>query len=291
MHMKVLNLIPIFILLFIFSCKESDKERITRLMVQWQGKEVQFPSKMMFTKFASDTVDYQIPESDYKIVVYVDSIGCTSCKLQLAKWKELIVTLDSATGGSVPVLFFFQSNNVREIKYLLKRAGFDLPVCIDSNDELNKLNNFSSDPLFQTFLLDKNNRVKVIGNPIHNLKVRDIYINAITNGDIEIKNPVLTTVDIPITEIDLGSFSKNETKEVDFIIKNTGNYPLFLKGTTNSCDCTTTESNRQQVPPKGELKLTIKYKPDQKGDFLRTVSVFINSTNSPIVLTITGTVR
>ena len=111
------------------------------------------------------------------------------------------------------------------------------------------------------------------------------------NGDIEIKNPVLTTVDIPITEIDLGSFSKNETKEVDFIIKNTGNYPLFLKGTTNSCDCTTTESNRQQVPPKGELKLTIKYKPDQKGDFLRTVSVFINSVNSPIVLTITGSVR
>ena len=166
-----------------------------------------------------------------------------------------------------------------------------MPVCIDSNDELNKLNNFSSDPLFQTFLLDKNNRVKVIGNPIHNLKVRDIYINAITNGDIEIKNPVLTTVDIPTTEIDLGSFSKNETKEVDFIIKNTGNYPLFLKGTTNSCDCTTTKSDRRQVPPKEELKLTIQYKPDQKGDFLRTVSVFVNSVNSPIVLTITGSVR
>lgn len=88
--------------------------------------------------------------------------------------------MDSATGGSVPVLFFFQSNNVREIKYLLKRDGFDLPVCIDSNDELNKLNNFSSDPLFQTFLLDTRIivKAKVIGNPIHNLKVRDIYINA-----------------------------------------------------------------------------------------------------------------
>lgn len=277
--------------MFLFSCKETDKERITRIMLEWQGREVQFPSKMTFTKFGLDTVDYHIPQSEYKILLYVDSIGCTSCKLQLAKWKELIVTLDSATGGSVPVLFFFQSNNVREIKYLLKRAGFDLPVCIDSNDELNKLNNFSSDPLFQTFLLDKNNRVKLIGNPIHNLKVRDIYINAITNGDIEIKNPVLTTVDIPTTEIDLGSFSKNETKEVDFIIKNTGNYPLFLKGSTSSCDCTTTKSDRRQVPPKEELKLTIQYKPDQKGDFLRTVSVFINSVNSPIVLTITGSVR
>ena len=80
--MKVLNLIPIFILLFIFSCKESDKERITRLMVQWQGKEVQFPSKMMFTKFASDTVDYQIPESDYKIVVIILPKTWTTCEVE-----------------------------------------------------------------------------------------------------------------------------------------------------------------------------------------------------------------
>ncbi|MDD4404804.1 MAG: DUF1573 domain-containing protein [Parabacteroides sp.] len=289
--MRALNLIPLFILLFFFSCKESDKERITRLMVQWQGKEVQFPSKMIFTKFASDTVDYQIPQSDYKIVVYVDSIGCTSCKLQLAKWKELIVTLDSVTGGSVPVLFFFQSNNVREITYLLKRDGFDMPVCINTNDEINKLNNFPSDLNFQTFLLDKNNHIKVIGNPIHNLSVRDLYLNTIIGEKTEIHNPVLTKVEVPVSEIDLGSFPENETKKANFIIMNIGNYPLLLKGTTSSCDCTTAESDRQQVPPKGELKLTIQYKPDKKGDFLRTVSVFINSVNSPIVLTITGSVR
>lgn len=289
--MRALNLIPLFILLFFFSCKESDKERITRLMVQWQGKEVQFPSRMIFTKFASDTVDYQIPQSDYKVVVYVDSIGCTSCKLQLAKWKELIATLDSATGGSIPVLFFFQSNNVREIKYILKRDGFDMPVCINTNDELNKLNNFSSDINFQTFLLDKNNRIKVIGNPILNLSVRELYLNTIIGEKTEIRNPVLTKVEVPVTEIDLGSLPENETKEADFIIKNTGNHPLSIKGITSSCSCTTAEIDRQQVPPKGELKLTIQYKPDKKGNFLRTVSVFINSVNSPIVLTITGSVR
>lgn len=72
---------PLFILIFLFSCKETDKERITRLMLEWQGREVQFPSKMTFTKLGFDTVDYKIPESEYKILVYVDSLGCTSCKL------------------------------------------------------------------------------------------------------------------------------------------------------------------------------------------------------------------
>jgi len=259
-------------------------------MLEWQGREVQFPSKMTFTKFGSDTVDYHIPQSEYKILVYVDSLGCTNCKLQLAKWKEFIATLDSTTEGSVPVLFFFQTDDFREIKYILKKDGFDLPVSVDSNDELNKLNHFSNYLHFQTFLLDKDNRVKVIGNPIHNLTVRELYINTITNGNIEIQNPVLTTVEIPAAEIDLGSFPENETMEVHFTIKNTGNYPLLLKGITSSCDCTTAESNRQQAPPKGELKLTIQYKPDQKGDFLRTISVFFNSVNSPIVLTLTGSV-
>lgn len=289
--MKVINLIPLFIMMFLLSCKESDKEKITRLMLEWQGKEVQFPSKMIFTKLGSDTVDYQIPQTEYKILVYVDSIGCTSCKLQLDKWKEFIAKLDSSTGGAVPVLFFFQSEDLHEIKYILKRDGFDLPVNLDSRDELNKLNHFSNDLNFQTFLLDKNNRIKVIGNPIHNLNIRDLYLNTITKGSTRILNPVLTTVEIPLTEIDLGSFPENETKKVDFIIKNTGNYPLLLKGATSSCACTIVEINRQQAPPKGELKLTVQYKPDQRGDFLRTVSLFINSVNSPIVLTITGRVR
>ena len=289
--MKVINLMPLFILMFLLSCKESDKEKITRLMLEWQGKEVQFPSKMIFTKLGSDTVDYQIPQTEYKILVYVDSVGCTSCKLQLGKWKEFITTLDSITGGSVPVLFFFQSDDLREIKYLLKKDGFEFPVSIDLNGELNNLNQFSKNPHFQTFLLDKESRVMVIGNPVHNLKVRDLYINTITKGSIKIQNPALTIVEIPISEIDLGSFPENETKKVDFTIKNIGNYPLMLKGITSSCECISAEGNQQQAPPKGELKLTIQYKPDQKGDFLRTVSVFINSVNSPIVLTITGNVR
>lgn len=276
--------------MFLFSCKETDKERITRLMLEWQGREVHFPSKMTFTKFGLDTVDYQIPQSEYKILVYVDSLGCTSCKLQLDKWKEFIAKLDSTTQGIVPVLFFFQSDDLRDIKYILKRDGFGLPVNIDSNDELNKLNHFSNDLNFQTFLLDKNNCIKIIGNPIHNLNVRDLYLNAVKRGGTRFQNPVLTTVEIPSMEMDLGSFSEKETKKVDFTINNTGNYPLFLKGTTSSCDCTTVEINPKQAPPKGELKLTIQYKPDQKGDFLRTVSVFINSVNSPIVLTITGRV-
>lgn len=132
----------------------------------------QISKNLIFTRYLTDTIDFQIPQSEYKILVFVDSLGCTILKLQLSKWKEFIAILDSTTGGSVPVIFFFQSKNFREIKVYIEEE-FDLPVIIDSNDELNNLNHFPNDLHFQSHLLDKNNCVKVIGNPVHNLKVRD----------------------------------------------------------------------------------------------------------------------
>ena len=164
--MKTLNLIILVLFPIFFSCKNEHKEKekhISQLVNEWQGKQILFPENAIFTRYLTDTTDYQIPQSDYKILVYIDSIGCTSCKLQLPKWKELIEYTDSMTQGKVPFLFFFHPKDNKEIRYLLKRDGFNLPVCIDREDLLNKLNKFPADITFQTFLLDKNNKVTVLG--------------------------------------------------------------------------------------------------------------------------------
>ena len=139
--MKTLNLIILVLLPIFFSCKNEHKEKekhISQLVNEWQGKQILFPENAIFTRYLTDTTDYQIPQSDYKILVYVDSIGCTSCKLQLPKWKELIEYTDSMTQREVPFLFFFHPKDNKEIRYLLKRESFNLPVCIDREDLLNK---------------------------------------------------------------------------------------------------------------------------------------------------------
>lgn len=64
------------------SCSRSDnRKEIERLVTEWQGKEIIFPDDIIFTRYISDTVDYRIPDSEYKVLVYVDPLGCTSCKL------------------------------------------------------------------------------------------------------------------------------------------------------------------------------------------------------------------
>lgn len=289
MVVKELNLM-ILLAIMLFSCTESRKQEIERTTLKWLGKEVLFPSKMTFTRFATDTVNYDFSKSNYKIVVYVDSLGCTGCRLQLKKWKEFISTLDSMTNSSVSVMFVFQSKNISEIEDLLLQNNFLMPIYVDIEDKMNNLNRFPKDPRFQTFLIDKNNRIKVIGNPISNLNINKLYIDVISSNKMQQIIPNLTTVRVPIAEIDLKNIFENEVIETSFIIKNTGKHPLYLDGTTSSCECVLVKSGNYLTPPRGELKLTIQYKPDKKGDFLRTVSVFINCENSPIVLTIKGNV-
>ena len=151
MKFKIMTLLLGLLLL---SCKEdSEKEKITRLVKEWQGKQIKFPTDAIFTKYITDTTDFKIPSKGHKVLVYVDSLGCTSCKLQLAKWKEFIAYTDSVTGGRVPFLFFFQPKDIDETRYLLKIDKFDYPICIDYTDKLNKLNTFPSNSIFQTFVV------------------------------------------------------------------------------------------------------------------------------------------
>ena len=65
------------------SCSESREEAVYRLVKEWTGKEIKFPEHSVFTVQGKDTVDFTFQDADYKVLVYVDSVGCTSCKLQL----------------------------------------------------------------------------------------------------------------------------------------------------------------------------------------------------------------
>ena len=175
--MKTLNPIILVLLPIFFSCQNEQKEKekqIAELVNEWQGKEIKFPDNLIFTRYLTDTTDFQIPQSEYKVLVYVDSIGCTSCKLQLHKWKAFIEYTNSVAQRKVTFLFFLHPKDTKEIRYLLKRDGFDHPVCIDFDDRLNKLNKFPADITFQTFLLNKNNKIVALGNPIHNTVVKDL---------------------------------------------------------------------------------------------------------------------
>lgn len=271
------------------SCRESRHNQMERLVQEWNGKEIRFPSHPVFTRFVTDTVPYRIPKTDYKVVVFVDSVGCISCKLQLPKWKEFMHEVDSLCKGKVSFVFFFQSANVKELRYILRRDGFSLPVCIDADDSFNSLNHFPGEMMFQTFLVDSENRVKVIGNPIHNLSVKDLYLKELAG----IKSDPLpvTTVHSDSVEYHYGTVGENQTESKKVILHNTGKEVFRIKGVTTSCDCMTVEYGWDEIQPGESAVLTVKYKAEEPGDFWRTITIYGNIPDQSITLDFWGTVR
>ena len=123
----------LFISTIYFACNSNKQEKdIAQIVTEWQGKEVIFPDDLVFTLFGKDTVDYNIPESNHKILLYVDSVGCTSCKLQLYEWGRLIEEVATLTSGSVPVLLFFHPKDslhfLKTLYTFYREACFALPI-------------------------------------------------------------------------------------------------------------------------------------------------------------------
>lgn len=242
---------------------------------------------MAFTRFVTESVDYRIPDAEYKVLVYVDSVGCTSCKLQLPKWQELIAHVDSATNGNIPFIFVFQSKDDRELRYILKRDNFDRPVCIDRNNRLDELNQFPQEITFQTFLLDRNNKVRMIGNPIYNLAVKDLYLKQLTGKTSSDRDRIKTTVKAINNKVDFGTFLKSEEKTAVFEIENTGDNPLVILGISTTCGCTTANYDKHPAKPGERLRIEIRMTPKDTGFFDEIVTLKCNTT-SPVKVKIRG---
>ena len=271
------------------SCQESREEAMLRLVNEWNGKEIKFPARSVFTIQGKDTVDWEFGNADYKVVTYIDSVGCTSCKLQLPRWKKMVAEVDSLTNGRVPFLFYFHPKDRKELRYLTRRDDFTYPVCFDERDELNRLNQFPTDMTFQTFLLDKDNKVVAMGNPVLNPKVKELYLDLITGGRSSNSSGHITQVSVDQTELDFGNFPKEEKQERSFVLTNTGKGLLVIQDIVTSCGCTKVEYSKEPIRPGTTLELKVIYEAEKAEHFNKTVTVYCNTKDSPLRLTVKGT--
>ena len=262
-----------------------------RLVNEWKDKSVIIPVRSVFTVQGKDVVDFNYRDAEYKILVYTDSVGCTSCKLQLPKWKRMIAEVDSLTGGSVPFLFYFHPKDSKELRFYLRRDNFTYPVCFEEDDYINRLNRFPSDMTFQTMLLNKENKVVAIGSPVLNPKIKDLYLEIITGKKKVGTDKSLTTVSMDQTEKDFGNIPLNEKREHVFKLVNTGNKPLVIYDVVTSCGCTKAEYGKEPVRPGETLELKVIYNAEDKGRFRKNLTVYCNAEDSPLKLTVVGVVE
>ena len=174
------KLLIIFLLfLFLSSCwKSTPKEDIKKIVQEWEGKEIIIPEGIKFRTLGRDTLCSDVWNKPHKIFTYVDSIGCTSCNMGLHEWKAKIL-LCQQQQIDVEFIFAVYSSDFRRFEADILISMFDYPIIYDYHNDFEKLNHFPPVP-YRTFLLDKDNKVQIIGSPINNPKMWELYKSVIT---------------------------------------------------------------------------------------------------------------
>lgn len=152
------GILSILVILFTFcGCQESEKDKIARLVKEWEGKEILFPAYSIFTIQGKDTTDFSFINSDYKVVA--------------------------------------------------------------------------------------------IGNPVHNPKVRELYLCLLTGDKTQKTETPVTEARMDVESINFGSFPQAERQERKFTLTNTGKNLLVVYDVITSCGCTKVEYSKEGIRP------------------------------------------
>ncbi|MCQ2975185.1 MAG: DUF1573 domain-containing protein [Bacteroidales bacterium] len=284
---KYFNIYILICCIFCVACNIN--QNYINIIKEWSNKTIELPN-LNFTKFGLDTIDYE-SNKELKILFYIDSTGCTNCKMRLIDWNSFLHFIDDYTNNRCAKLFIInpknKKNEILEIRSNLRLANFEHPVIIDYKNKIYNLNNFPSEEYFHCFLLDSNNRVILIGNPVQNPKIKDLYIRTICER-LEIDTTNINNVETQKNRFSFGRFPFSETMKTQFVLRNDSLPELIIDTIFTSCECTTAKIDKSLISRNDSAIISVSFKTDKPEEFTRDVYVKTNLSEKPIVYTVEG---
>lgn len=90
-------------------------------------------------------------------------------------------------------------------------------------------------------------------------------------------------------EHEFGDVKEGDFAKYEFVFKNTGSEPLYVRDAKASCGCTTPEWTKDTIAPGGEGKILVQFNSQGRpGDFNKSVTVLANTDPEATVITIKG---
>lgn len=172
------------LVLFVISCSPSTT---TSDLQKIYGQQMVLPVNGQWRILNRDTTVVVSPDKP-KILVYYNSQGCTSCRLkELLEWKGLvgdIKTLSADSSNAEFVFLFATGSDLRTVTTVLMQYNFDIPVLCDTQSEFEAKNLLPDKEMFHYFLLDQSGKVFLVGSPVGNPTMWQLYKRRI----VEINN-------------------------------------------------------------------------------------------------------
>ncbi len=167
----------------------------TLVFTACHGKLTKNVNMMMHKTVQLDTIDMEVinprrniylsNDSDkaFTLIIYNDESECLSCNVKkLNEWHRFLTQVYSTYNG-VRVCYIFSPDDedMDETRVLLQTQGFGHPVFVDSAHVFEKANPWlPKESIFHTFLLNNSNKIILIGNPLQNQKINQMFFDIIS---------------------------------------------------------------------------------------------------------------
>jgi len=169
----------LFVILIFATCNNSTKETTDKVS-QWMGDTLSLP-KITKVLYNDSLLNCNFPlneKANLKITTLLWG-DCHACMEDLKKWDEFFQY--SSSKKKIEMFFYLYTSNLhffRENLYI--QNIYKYPLIIDQDFNYIDKNNIPlKDKTYQTFLLDSNNKVILVGNPINNEKLKELYMQEI----------------------------------------------------------------------------------------------------------------
>ena len=159
------------------SCRSSHEREMLRFLKENLGKKIFFPDTIYAINYESDTIllTKSHLEKNNKIITFIHG-DCDLCIYDIPEWNEFInqIPTESNVIGLVYIL------NISPEGFLLNNHALSLNdrllFVFDSDYWMHKHNEIPSGNQMSTFFLDTSNRIQLMGNPVKNDNIRQLYI-------------------------------------------------------------------------------------------------------------------
>ena len=180
------GLIYLFLCAILSSCSSSTK-RIGEDVEQLYSSVIHIPTQQMLRFDCHSSVPEVIHSEGYKMVVYTDSTECSSCAIgHLYVWEPILDSLMTFPEYNETVFIFAPSKtDCSKVEKELRYSDFKYPVYLDTCNVFAELNNIPINRLMHTFLIDKEGRVVLVGNPLSNSKIQELLFKVLNSERIE----------------------------------------------------------------------------------------------------------
>lgn len=165
------------LLLALVFCSCNNNNRLDKEVQALSGREITFPKGYSSLSYNSLPIDSLLAK-DIKMVSYIDDLPCTSCGVKmLHTWIEQVKQIDP----EVTYVIVVQTPQKDILFNSIDSMRLPCPLMYYDDSVFGEVNKLDVLARNKTFLLDKKNRIVVVGEPFGNVRLSQLYKKAIAS--------------------------------------------------------------------------------------------------------------